>query len=139
VATRSTYTRALKTALGIHVSDHGFWLAWMLAESGTEPCNGSSGAHWNPLNTTWREPGSTNYNSAGVQNYPTEQAGIYATASTLRLSYYAELLHACRVGAPLGHLANLLQHSPWGTGAAIWAGISAYEHDPRRAGALPIG
>jgi hypothetical protein len=137
--TRSQYAGVLKSHLNIRVTNHGFWLAWMLAESGTEPCNGSSGAKWNPLNTTWREPGSTNFNSVGVQNFPSYAEGIAAEASTLRLSYYAELIHACRNGAPLGHLANLLQHSPYGTGTAIWAGIKAYEANPQRARSLTVG
>jgi hypothetical protein len=139
--TRSAYVAQVKAHLGIHVTNHGFWLAWCLAESGTEPCTGQSGrgAHWNPLNTTWELPGATKYNAVGVRNYPTEADGILAESSTLRLSYYAELVAACRRGAPLGHLANLLAHSPYGTGQAIWAGIDAYKRDPAAAGRLPVG
>jgi hypothetical protein len=137
--TRSNYAHTLKTHLGIHVSNHGFWLAWMLAESGTEPCNGRSGAKWNPLNTTWREPGSTDFNSVGVQNFPTYAEGMAAESSTLHLQYYAQLIAACRRGDSLGHLANLLQHSPYGTGSAIWAGIDAYHNNPKRAGSLTVG
>jgi len=137
--TRSHHVAIIKEHLGIRVSNHGFWLAWCIAESGYEPCNGSSGAKWNPLNTEWREPGSTSYNKAGVQNFPTQSEGIAAIVSTLRLSYYTELVYACRNGAPLGHLANLLAHSPYGTGQAIWAGISAYDHDPQKARTTPVG
>ena len=137
--TRSQYAGVLKQHLNIRVSNHGFWLAWMLAESGTEPCNGHSGAKWNPLNTTWREPGSSNFNSVGVQNFPTYAEGIAAMNSTLRLHYYAALIEACRNGAPLGHLANLLALSPYGTGHVIWAGINAYEANPEHARKLTVG
>lgn len=52
-----------------------FLKAWSQAEGGT--------AKWNPLNTTFRLPGSENYNSAGVQNYPAPTWGVYATGLTL--------------------------------------------------------
>ena len=45
-------------------------------------------AEWNPLATTMRKPGSLDFNSAGVQNYPDRDTGIDATAVTLALPYY---------------------------------------------------
>lgn len=45
-------------------------------------------ATWNPLATTLETPESTDFNAAGVRNYPDQGTGIEATASTLRLSYY---------------------------------------------------
>lgn len=48
----------------------------------------NTGACWNPLATTWSMPGSTNYNSVGVKNYPDKNTGTRATANTLNLSYY---------------------------------------------------
>lgn len=42
-------------------------------------------AHWNPLATTkGGYPGETNFNSAGVKNYPDEATGALATADTLK-------------------------------------------------------
>lgn len=137
--TRADYARAVKQALGIHADTHGFFLSWMLAESGTEPCDGHSGAAWNPLNTTWRTPGSTSYNSVGVQNYHSADEGIGATVRTLRLGYYADIVAACKAGSSLGHLCYLVQHSPWGTGAAIYAGAEAYKRDEKRAHSLTVG
>lgn len=137
--TRSHHVSIIKQHLNIRVTNHGFWLAWCIAESGWEPCNGISGAHWNPLNTEWREAGSTRYNPAGVQNFPTQAEGISAIVSTLSLSYYAELIRACREGRSIGYLANLLAHSPYGTGQAIWGGVSAYQNDPHRAATTPVG
>src|SRR6476469_7415809 len=49
--------------------------AWQAAGGGT--------AAWNPWNTTQNAPGATDYNSAGVKNYATAQAGYQATAGTL--------------------------------------------------------
>lgn len=65
-----------------------FLRAWQRCEGGT--------ADNNPLNTTMRVDGSWNYNSAGVQNYPTPVSGLAATLLTLRLPAYAELRHALR-------------------------------------------
>lgn len=52
-----------------------FLNAWAAAEGGV--------AQWNPLNTTWKLPGSTDYNSSGVQNFSRPQWGVYATGLTL--------------------------------------------------------
>ncbi|NMP24039.1 hypothetical protein [Sulfobacillus harzensis] len=62
----------MKLASGWIVAEHGW--AW----------NGSGN---NPLNTTWKLPGSTNFNNLGngegVQNYPSIQEGLQATIDTL--------------------------------------------------------
>jgi hypothetical protein len=58
--------------------------AWATAEGGT--------AQWNPLNTTLPLPGSTSYNSAGVQNYPRATWGVCATGLTLTDGYYPGIL-----------------------------------------------
>ena len=55
------------------------FLAWEPYEN-TNAC-------WNPLATTWRMPGGTDFNSAGVQNYPDRATGIRATANTLNETY----------------------------------------------------
>jgi len=52
--------------------------AWQPYE-GTNAC-------WNPLATTWKRPGSTDFNSVGVQNYSDSTEGAIATANTLGLT-----------------------------------------------------
>ena len=42
-----------------------------------------STASWNPLDTTYDEPGATLYNSVGVRNYVSLQQGLDATVATL--------------------------------------------------------
>ena len=137
--TREEYFAELKRILAIHGDTHGIFLAWAAAESGTEPCDGFRGAKWNPLNTTWNEPGAWDFNSVHVKNYPTAGEGLYATAATLRLPYYAHILAAMREGKSIGFIANLIAQSPWGTGHAIWAGVRAYESSPRLYGSIPVG
>lgn len=77
------YVNALPTANNISILQK-----WQPFEGGN--------AAFNPLNTTQKEPGSTEYNSAGVQNYPSQAVGEIATAKTLINGYYAHILLALR-------------------------------------------
>lgn len=77
--------------------------AWEEMESGAEDF---SPANWNPLNTTQRMPGSTNFNSAGVQNFTDYNEGIQANSIVLRNGLYPTLLHV------LGGNGNPLTDSP---------------------------
>jgi hypothetical protein len=61
--------------------------SWQVAE-GTR-------AAWNPLPTTLRVPGSTTFNGAGVQDYPTLQAGLYAIGLTLWNGWYSHRYGSC--------------------------------------------
>lgn len=87
----------LVAALGEGPSNERAWFfrAWHLCEGGT--------ARFNPLNTTLRLVGSTDYNAAGVQHYSDRLMGLAATLLTLRLSYYDDIrkaLHEPRISAP---------------------------------------
>jgi hypothetical protein len=55
----------------------------------------------NPMSSTQRMPGSTTYNSVGVQNYPTASEGAHATAITLANGYYPRVVAALRSGRGL--------------------------------------
>ena len=59
-------------------------------------------AAWNPLATTRRLPGSTPFNSTGVQNFTSMFEGEQATAQTLRQSQYAPIVADLQAGVPLG-------------------------------------
>lgn len=75
-------------------------------------------AAYNPLNTTLRMPGATNYNSAGVQQYVSAAQGAEATVLTLENGYYPHVLAALKSGSPYtyqdraGLVANI---KTWGT------------------------
>lgn len=56
-------------------------------------------ARFNPLATTLPAPGSTDFNSHGVQNYATAQDGIDAMARTL-LSGYPNVVAHLKAGSP---------------------------------------
>lgn len=79
--------------------DEQFIENWLPRE-GTKAVN-------NPMATTLGSaqsgvsvPGSTNFNSAGVQNYPTYASGLGATASTLKESRYSAITGALASGNP---------------------------------------
>jgi len=85
--------------------------AWAQAEGGT--------ASNNPFNTTQGMPGSTSYNSVGVQNFTTPQQGIQATVNTLNNGYYPNILSSLRSGNSAMLSAQAVANSPWGTGSGV--------------------
>ena len=105
------FYRAILVGVGAPITDNGllFLRAWRQAEGGT--------AAYNPVNTTWKKPGTTDYNSRGVKNYPDPVTGLSATVKTLLSSYYTGIVDALRRGAPASKAAAALRASPWGTGA----------------------
>lgn len=68
-------------------------LAWIHREGG-------GGAN-NPLNTTLRMPGSTSFNSVGVQNFSNMSIGATATVRTLLGGGYGDVLSALHSGQGL--------------------------------------
>ena len=89
-----SWARHLLIVLGcpIDLEKLRFLNAWARAEGGD--------AIWNPLNTTFELPGTTDYNSTGVKNYPRPIWGIAATALTLTSPAMGPLRYA----KILGHL-----------------------------------
>lgn len=57
----------------------------------------NTSACWNPLATTWDMPGSSDFNSVGVKNYPDSDTGSQATANTINLSYYEGIQNMLRL------------------------------------------
>lgn len=70
----------------------------------------------NPFATTEPWEGATEFNTAGVKNYPNEEAGIEATVKTLENGDYQHLLDMLRnPDASALELCNALNESPWGS------------------------
>jgi len=84
--------------------------AWQACEGGT--------AAFNPFNTTEPWPGSSDYNSAGVKNYPNFNAGVLATVATLENGLYGSIISALKSSAPRSVFASAVGNSPWGTSGA---------------------
>jgi len=91
-----------------------FMYAWRVAEGGQ--------AAFNPFNTTQGAPGATNYNTAGVKNYTSEEQGVAATVKTLLNGRYGEIVSVLRDGGPgaSAAAAQALARSPWGTGELVF-------------------
>lgn len=104
-----------------------------------------SGADFNPLNTTQPEPGATNYNSAGVKNYPDQETGLRATIATLTNGYYNGIVADLRAGTYTA--AQIVQRNSselatWGTRVSCVAGqlgtsVSAPSQTPSAPRAKP--
>jgi len=60
----------------------------------------------NPLNTTYKLTGATDYNTAKVKNYATADDGIKATAKTLLLNYYKPIVKALKENKSLEYWRN---------------------------------
>lgn len=91
---------------------------WFDVEHGDTGLTGGfdQGGRYNPFDTTLKVPGSTSYNAAGVQNYPSATVGIEATAATLEEPAYRNLLSEMRSGhASLAQLEDAENASPWGS------------------------
>lgn len=131
MTTLAEWAHALLQAGGL-VDDDGAVtavVAWAAAE-------GSSAA-WNPLDTTEPWEGATDYNSAGVKNYPDQAGGIAATLATLRNGLYGPVLTALSTSPVDAYaVARAVGETPWGTGnfsavvAVVGAHPAAYgDHD----------
>lgn len=75
-------------------------LSSMMEQEGTlTPANNNYiGKIFNPLDTTRREPGSTSFNSTGVQSYPNLTEGLKANIATLQQKQYVPLAQGIKTG-----------------------------------------
>lgn len=137
--TREEFARQFLRAIGAPRTDRNLWavVSWMQAEGST--------AKFNPLATTQKMPGSTDFNSVGVQNYGSFQQGVEATAKTLnygadrRIYGYKPIRRRLRHGAWALYTLNAVEASIWGTGGLAkrcLPGVKRYWSHYRN---LPIG
>lgn len=98
----------LAVDLGFSVNKYTYWaLIWWAQSEGTPK-------RWhNPLATTFACCGGKDVNSAGVKGYPTVEAGATATARTLRLDYYKDVVRELRRGNSYVALWKAINASPW--------------------------
>lgn len=98
MAIPESFLTKLATRLGVAPEAYGafveFMNAWQPYEGGWD----KNSAEFNPLNTTQNFPGATSMNSVGVKAYPSEDAGVEATAQTLENGYYPNLLAGLKSG-----------------------------------------
>jgi hypothetical protein len=74
-------------------------------------------AAWNPLATTHRMHGSTDFNSVGVQNYLSLEQGLQATKETIDHGWdvygYGAIVRSLRACAPALATAHAIAASSW--------------------------
>lgn len=95
-----------------------FLLAWRQAE-------GKAGKY-NPFNTTWDMPDSTNFNKVGVKNYATARDGLVATVKTLKNGRYDCILNGLRNDMGADRIAQCESLKTWGTGDLVAKVIRSY-------------
>lgn len=77
-----------------------------------------AGADYNPLNTTLKMEGATNFNTAGVQNYGSFEQGVEATAQTLTGNQagkrgYEKIVSLMQSGASRAEIISAISSSSW--------------------------
>jgi len=81
--------------------NHDFMWGWWQCEGGNGgPMRNLQSARFNWLCTKRRMPGSTNFNTVGVQNYPNWAVGVAATVASIRGAHYMGLRSALKSGDP---------------------------------------
>jgi peptidoglycan hydrolase CwlO-like protein len=85
-------------------------------------------ATWNPLATTYPEPGATTYNSSGVKNYISKGQGIDATIATLSRGGhgYGPILSGLHTSADPMDTARAINASDWCSGCAGGSYVTGY-------------
>jgi hypothetical protein len=86
-------------------------VAWCQREGGAW----NSPAHFNPLNTSLKMPGSHAINGDGVQSYTSWSEGLTATVATLNSPSYRRILAALSAGNSVQAVESAVGASPWGT------------------------
>lgn len=120
MTTRAEWSKMLANALGNQVPDDDTikWIAAWTAQENTK-------ARYNPLATTQKWDGATDFNTVGVKNYPSPEIGIQATVKTLSYSFdgYQDIRDGIRTNNPEQAMDGLFK-APWGSNATsvqrIW-------------------
>jgi peptidoglycan hydrolase CwlO-like protein len=127
-------------SVGGEVAPYGLWAKAFLQEIEAAPCHDNlvvmvawqvaegTQAAWNPLATTLSMPGSTSFNSVGVQNYASFQDGLQAIHQTLEngsSTYgYGAVLASLRGCAGAMATAQAINASSWCRGCASGAYVT---------------
>lgn len=112
-------------------------IAWQAAEGGPS----APQAKWNPLNTTRKMPGSTQFNWVGVQNYVDQEQGLNATLLTIKESGYGyePIVRRLKRGANPRRTLDAVERSSWGTGGLAKSIVDDVRRDYDDYGGQAIG
>lgn len=87
-------------------------IAWACGENNSEDI--STKAKWNPWDTEQKMSGSTDFNTAGVQNYPSMVIGLEAWNKTLHNGHYDKIIDCLLDNADPQTTLEAIAASPWG-------------------------
>lgn len=89
-------------------------LAWTRSERGDET---TTAAAFNLFDTTQPMPGATDYNEAGVKNYPDWWTGVHANVATLGQDFpgYQAIRDHLHAGQDASATCAAISASPWGS------------------------
>jgi len=120
ITDKNFYERLL-TELGAPVTSENlkYLYAWRQAEG--------KGGKYNPFNTTWKLPGSTKMNSAGVQNYVSLEDGMVATLKTLKNGFYDCIVNGLKNDIGAAQISKCPSLKTWGTGDLVAKVVRSYE------------
>ncbi len=85
--------------------------AWQQAEG--------TAAAFNPLATTQKWDGATNFNSVGVKNFLSYGDGLAANVDVIQNGKYPNILAALAKGTNAMEVAEAIKDSPWGSGGLV--------------------
>lgn len=107
--TRDEFSRELLIASGLapSVNNVQSLVVWMTSED--------TMAEWNPMATTQPMPGATEFNSAGVKNYPDQAIGIQGFTITLHNGYYGGIIDCLTRSAIPAETCATITNSAWGS------------------------
>jgi hypothetical protein len=113
-SSESDWIKAFLTAIGAPqtTANINSLAAWMRHEFGSWPPSAKN----NPFATTEPMPGSTQFNSVGVQNYASAADGVSANATTITNGRYSSIVNALKAGTGIcgGNYAS--EFSTWSGG-----------------------
>lgn len=114
--TPTDFAKALLRRLGLPVTDNN--VAALVAFQAQEGGHMHNAAAFNPMNTTWKMPGSSTGSglakNIGVQAYASWDQGIEATAKTLSNGLYNDILNSLRRSASPDETLRAVGASKWG-------------------------
>jgi hypothetical protein len=88
-------------------------IAWACGENNSTDL--STKAKWNPWDTEEPgEPGETDFNKAGVKDYPSMVEGLQAFLRTLHNGHYAPIIKCLEESADPQTTLTAIANSPWG-------------------------
>jgi murein DD-endopeptidase MepM/ murein hydrolase activator NlpD len=121
LADRNFYAKILEN-LNAPITEENmkFMYAWRQSEG--------KGGTYNPFNTSWDLPGSTNYNKHRVKNYKSLEDGMIATIKTLKHPRYSCIVNGLREDIGADQIARCESLKIWGTGDLVLKVVNSYNN-----------